>query len=275
MENVDIEKIDNYLQGNLSIAEAQQFEKELASNPTLQKNVAEQRGLIAGMKAFEEKRKFMEMMGEIKAEKSSTHLSAEKEEGAKIVTMSEKKSNRFGLRRVLAIAASVALLIAAMVFFNRPQQDTTLLAQQNFEQYEDKMTARFSTMGAAGGTEEALLSSLKTGIAAYNDGDLATAKQNFNDYIIQATKRDYMSMLTDFYLAQIALSENNYSESVQLLSPLAKENGLPIGAAVNWYLALAHLGNSDKNAALPLLKKIPASDELAAKAQKLIKDLEN
>lgn len=271
MENSVIETIDNYLQGKLSAEAAVAFEQEMTQDAVLKKAVAEQQELIAGMEAYEEKKKFLEMMQSIKEEKApARNLSVVKEEAE---PSKEKKANVFTLRRVLAMAASVALLVAALVFLVQPTTDVSLLAQQNFEVYPDQLTARLEASGAVSGNET-LVPILQEAMTAYKNGDLTNAKQNLESFKEKTSKRDYLTILTDFYLAQIALSEQQYEKSISLLSPLAKESGLPIEAAVNWYLALAHIGQSEKATALTLLKKIPATDAFATKAQNLIEQLE-
>lgn len=211
------------------------------------------------------------MMQNIKDESAPVkNLSVVRE---KEVSQPIKTAKVFTLRRVLAMAASVALLIVALVFFSQSAPNTNLLAQQNFEIYPDQLTARLEASGAVSGNEDSR-PFLEAAMVAYKNGNLLNAKQNLELVKEKVDKRDYLTILTDFYLAQIALSEQQYESAIDLLNPLAKESGLPIETAVNWYLALAHLGNSDKKAALPLLKKIPADDRNATKAKALIEQLE-
>ncbi len=271
MEEEVIEKIDNYLQGKLSAVATKAFEQEMTQDAALSKAVAEQKELIAGMKAYEEKKKFLEMMQSIKQEKApAKNLSVVQEKEA---PKEAKTAKFFTLRKALAMAASVALLIAAMVFFSQSDTNTNLLAQQNFEVYPDQLTARLEASGAVSGNE-ALVPMLAEAMTAYKSGDLVKAKQGLEAAKAATTKRDYLTILTDFYLAQIALSEQQYEASINLLNPISKENGLPIESAVNWYLALAHLGKSEQETALNLLKKIPTNDAFSAKAQTLIEQLQ-
>jgi len=271
MENEVIETIDSYLQGKLSLTAAKAFEQEMTQDAALSKTVAEQKELIAGMEAYEEKKKFLEMMQSIKEEKApANNLSVVREKEA---PKQEKTAKIFTFRRVLAMAASVALLVVAMVFFSQSDTNTNLLAQQHFEVYPDQLTARLEASGAVSGNE-VLAPILQEAMTAYKNGDLAGAKQQLEAAKAKTSKRDYLTILIDFYLAQIALSEQQYEKTIDLLSPLSNEMGLPIESAVNWYLALAHLGKSEKEAALNLLKKIPGNDAFSAKAQSLMEQLQ-
>jgi len=280
MEHKTIESIDQYLQGKLSSAAKTAFEQRLAKEEALQQKVEEQKEVIAGITAFEKKRDFFNMLGEIKKEQGTTKLSVVKEEvstekTAKVVPVTPtKETSRFlGRRTFLGIAASVALLLTAALFLLRPSQQIDTLAQQHFELYPDKMSARFEASGAVSDSDGNLQDLLKAGMDAYQKGDLPTAKQNLQSYKEKSTSNNYFSILTDFYLAQIALSNKKYTQSIQLLNPLTKEQGLPIASAVNWYLALAYLGQSEKAQALSYLEKIPQNSAFYEQAQTLLKEL--
>lgn len=283
MEHQLLEAIDNYLMGNLSSEAAKDFEAQMEQDAVLKKAVQQQEELIAGMKAFEEKQDFFSMMEEIKKEKDKSNLTVVKEsatatissketDNIRTLSPSKKKTNR--LRPLLAIAATVSLLLVAGLFWMQGSTvDTGALAQQQFDLYPEQITARLEASGAVTGDNEAIQNLLIEGTAAYNQNDLPVAKQKWTAFKDQSNKRGYLQLLTDFYLSQIALSEKNYSHTIQLLEPLSKEQGLPIADAVHWYLALAYLGTEETAKAKTSLQKIAANSKFARKAQTVLGQL--
>ncbi len=113
MSNHDYsEKIEAWLHGELPANEQSDFEKQIQSDPDLATEVQFQQDLN---KALAE-REVLQFRNALETARQAYR--AENTEGAKVLEMRPKESARiFPLRRVLAIAAGLALLVTAGIWF--------------------------------------------------------------------------------------------------------------------------------------------------------------
>lgn len=267
-ENQHLTEIDDYLLGKMSATEKQEFEQRMEQDVPLKKDVTIQSELLEGMKAYRQKENFMATMSGIHEEYKQS-LEPKVETAAKVIAIDKKRN---WLRPILAIAASITLLIFALQYFSTPS-DYTQLAQVNFSPYEDILTNQISASGAASDPNATFIPSLEDAIAAYNIKDFATAEQQFLAFKNSATTRNLLVLLADFYLAQIALKNSNYIEATKLLEPLSTIQGLPFSSEIHWYLGLAYLGEQKLEKAQDSFNKISSNETFGTPAKKLLEEL--
>ena len=262
-ENKRLSEIDDYLHGKMTAGDKQAFEKKIETDVQLKKDVATQEELIEGIKAYRRKEDFMKMMGGIH---EKYEQSIEKKTETKVVTINKKRN---WLKPLLAVAAAVTLIIIAFDWWST-SPDFSQFAQANFMPYKDILTEQITASGAASDPNKAYFSQLEQGIAAYKQKDYINAQKKFTTFKNNASTRNLLVVLTDFYLAQLALDNLNYTEAIKLLEPISTIGGLPFAAEINWYLALAYLGENQPEKARGYLIKIPQNSEFSSKAKEML-----
>lgn len=237
----DQERIDNYLLGTATPAEAAALEAEAAANPELARELAATR---AALDAIE--------LGEDAALKERLRGL---EAGATVRRLHPR-------RRYWAAAAAVLLLLAAGWFVFRPAPEPgagELFALAEFEPYPN--IAYRITKGAADSTARA------AAFAAYERADWAAAAAAF------ATLED--EPVNRFYLGQSQLAAGNYAAAAATLEPLPARTDFNLADEAAYYRAVALLGTGDQPGATALLEPLaggPAS-AVAAEARELLEKL--
>lgn len=153
----------------------------------------------------------------------------------------------FPIRRVLSIAAGVALLILGgwLAFF----QNSGSPLDQHFTPYANVVSptidAQLNSMGAGTSNElQADLSDLQQGMQAYDakNYSLAIDKLTNKNLTILASKD---RQLVNFYLALSHLAVKNMDAAIPLLTTLAGTTGFAQRADAQWYLLLAYAEKGD------------------------------
>lgn len=138
------------------------------------------------------------------------------------------------MRRLIAIAASVLVLIMAGIFWwiNRTTSPDRLISQNYFTSDTP------GTLSSSGVEDEAFQAALK---AFISDNDLATARNGFE----QVTTANPKYIEAQYFLGQLNLQTGEYAAAVQNYERALEIGDLPnyIDAdKLNWNLLLAKLG---------------------------------
>lgn len=246
----DIQLIERYLDGDLSPEELQAFEERRAADPEFAQLVQAGDLVVAGIRQAGEE----ETLGLLQ----NIH---EEEMGKK-----EKPQARlFTLRRTLAVAATLALLIVAGWFLLRP---TAPSSDQLFASYYQPPAFEQTRSGAATDPEGADQLWTDAG-QAFQTGDYETALNALNQYLSlipeNATALRYKA------ICQIELQE--YDAALSTLGAIKDHPDWMEEA--RWLSALIHLRQNDKQAALAQLDDLLAlpalTSSMEAKAQELRK----
>ena len=234
----DIDKIEQYLTGKMDGVEQQAFEAELNSNSTL----AEE------LDAHRLAREAIELSigdslrGQFQEWHDSTATGTTKE-GAKIVKMAP----RIALRRVLAVAASVLLLLAVGSYWyaNDRYNDPDLAMAF----YEDSAIGKLRTGTAANHP-------LALGLDNMLAEDFAAADDYFNG--IAPTDTNYED--ARYYLGHSLYLQSRSEEAIQVLQSIQDSSNSNLRQSAEWLLLLSRLqeGQSESSKFQELLDKMLA-----------------
>lgn len=216
------EKIEQYLAGNLSTEETQEFEGQIASDPELAQEVESQR--------FEERVISLALEDAIREQVSAFRMEegsvgSELYPGGKIKSM-----NRFFLP--LSLAASLLLVIG--YFFARNQYTNSSL-QKKFYNLDISNSTRGNESGNSGVLEE--------GQDALYNGDLDRALILFTE----AERVDSFKVEADYYLGHLYYQKGNFDESLVRFEKVLAQ-GRSAGLLeddAKWYSIIAKLGIGD------------------------------
>ncbi len=240
------EKIDDYLLGRS--ADRATFERELETDQELAAGLADTRNAMDAVRLAQQAK----MKARLQA--MEAEMRSGKEERKEAVV------RRLPVRRYLAIAAAVLLLLTAGWFLmNREQPATDLYALAEFEPYDNIFLSL--TKGAAEEDAE------RAAYVAYEAGDMVLAAER-----LSALKQ---TTVNRFYLGQARLATKDFAAAAILFDALRQREDFQLARESEYYLALARLGLEDGAGAKSLLSDIAAEDghPLRAEAERLLAKL--
>ncbi len=260
-----IDRIDAYLNDVLSEAERAKFEQELATDPALRREFDLVQDMLGGV----------ELAGDeaLKAQIGAAHAELANEgffvkPEAKVIEM---KPAQWGLRRVLAVAASLLLLVAAGVWWWSESQGST--NEQVIQQYYAAETTKLATViddtsaPGLGQDDRPRRTSLAAALKLYQSKSFGEAEKALASHL-QTYPQDTISQ---FYLALSHLELGHYEQAAVLLRPITPETLTPgiqpsqatqpadFQYEMTWYLALASSqlpGQAAQDSTLVLLRKL-------------------
>jgi len=255
----DIELIEKFLNGKMSIEENVVFEEKRAKNEEFKSLLTDMDMLIEGIKQSAvktskeeklERLKFFADVMEMEAIATDEENNVEK----KVVPLYRRPS-------MLAAAASVALLITVGIYWmqNRaPQNERLYVAYfQPFDSPGSGLTR--------GNSEE----NMKTkAYDAYDNGRYADAIPYFKD--ILKTNDDPISHLC---LGNAQLGAGQFAEAEATFTNMLEEH-TDLVTQAKWYLALTYLKQAKMERAKATLWEISKSSTYGEKANKLLKELD-
>ncbi|PHN03999.1 anti-sigma factor [Flavilitoribacter nigricans] len=222
----DIDKIEAYLSGALAGAERQAFEAEIAGDPALAEEVdavrlareAVEFSISSNLRA-----QFQEWQ---EAEATGT-----KTEEARVVTMAPRRN----LRRVLAIAASVLLILAVGSFWYANEQ---FASDQLAMDYYENMPLDLHIRGNAEELPEA--------VAKIRDNNFAEA----DAYLRSVPADDPLYYNARYYLAHSLHRQGEYDASNDILNEVNEASNPNLREDASWlkvlnYLELEQTGNDE------------------------------
>ena len=215
------EEIRRYLEGDLSHEELKQFEQKLATDPDLAGEVRDYENLVSGLEAAG--------LDHFKSEVEGWETQYLDDRNARQEEVKEEKA--FSLARYIPMAAAVALLLFAGVYFflNRDPAPQALYAEY-YTPYPDMLTDRGDTTINKSGRNMLL-----AGIEAYNYKNFQLAIENLQTYI----KAQPAHKGAALYLA-ISQMEINQFDAAAANFKIAQQDPV-FKQQAEWYEALLNL----------------------------------
>ncbi len=253
------EKIKAYLDGELTGAELEAFEKELLSNPELAEDVE----LYQTIDMVLEDEATLNFQKIVQAEDEAFF----EENTAKLVEQPIRKIG--GFNRQWMIAASFLFLIVSAILLWQLQTNAPQSNQELFAQYADTYPLNEDLRSS-----DSTVSDFEKGIQEYQSKDFDAATQTFE--VLVAKNEQDMSLL--FCLANAYFNQNPPQLDLaaqQFQKIITKDSSIYVPKA-KWYLALIALEKEDLVQAKTLLKEVEQSgDKFGKIAERLLKELEN
>ncbi len=248
MENF-YEKIELYLEGEMTKAEMQAFEEQLHSNPALQEEVAMHRKVRSSLAtqfqnevANEATEKTLQSLGE-------KFFSREKKKESTVVVMFRK----YGTAAIV-VAAMLVLILWVPRLISPPSL---------YEQYAHHPIAEFTQKG---NTSQGLL--LQQAEKAFNQENFENALNSLNQ-ILAETPDD---IRLQFYKGICQLEINQNLSAVATFQTIATGTSL-FNTEAKWYLALIYLKMEDWGKCKRSLEMIPIDSGRYGDARKLLENL--
>lgn len=243
MKSTDL--IDGYLQKSLSNEELIAFEEALVNDPNFGREFQELKEIQLGVKTST-RRDIKSFLNEIEED----------------IEQSESTQNFYNMKRVIAVAASIAL-IATISFFALNQTTQPSLQEIytiNFSHYEN-------LNGQVRGENESW--SLESQASrAYDMGNYSLAAATYAELV----KTD-KSANNYFYMGLSNLESGNFKEAINNLNSTIN-NFDAFDKQAKWYLSLAHLANdSEEDAVATLISLTIENSTYKEKAESILKEM--
>lgn len=274
MENNNIKRIEDYQAGRLSKDEEIAFEEQLKVDPTLAKDLELWQDLTKVVKSSVEKdvmNNYHKLNEQLKNDGFWKKI--EKEHQVETPKEIKPKIVQFPTRRVLAIAASVALIISTIFFLFSDSKEEQLFAN-HFRPYKDVVGTYIDSPGFTGTPEAA---TLEEATEAYQHKKYKAAILGFDNFLSQAeTLRatTYLQQIVRFEKAVSLLAINHSAEALVLFQQLSKETGHGLDDAIKWHTAMTYIRMNDTDNAKQYFKSLVDSREFGDKAKGILADLE-
>lgn len=256
MNEFDYEKIDQYLEGELSGTELQAFESELKINEPLAKEVALYKTIQDDLRNhLSRQQKGASATENTLSQLNNKYFSAEKANtDTKVISIKNKKP----LFYMLAVAASIALF-----FFIKPLLFSPGLSnQQLFTQYAQVENLDFTVRGDNNDSLKIIASKL------YNEKNYAAALP-----LLETLSLKYPDE-TNLALAKgvAYLQTKKYEEAIKVFDSISRGNSVLKYEAVG-YKAMVYLLQNNTEACITELSKIPPDASRYEQSIALIKKL--
>jgi len=275
---------DQYLLGDLSEAEQRELEQRLASDSELAQQWSEYQALTSYLKKMfgteasaGADRDLRSHIAQSAADLEAEGFFTEQKEPSLAAT-----SVRISpVRRYWALAAGLALALAAVWFFSRPNAPTNeQIFASNFRVEQAQLTADLGDLDkfGLGETDTEHRQALVAALALMEKSQFDQAIPLLRSWLTRAPSgpptpsSDHNRLLARYYLAQANMAKGDTSdETVTLLTAVAADSTFPSAEDARWYLALCHIKNNHPQNAKPLLQRVAASTSShAAEAAKLL-----
>ena len=280
MEN-NIEYIENYYLGKLNATERAAFEHRRKTDKAFAEEVLLVKDILKVAEAVleEDMRKHIQKMSEELETEGFWEQVEKREKKIKegviesTTTPTTKKATKiipFSSRRILAIAASLTILILLGIYLFLPTSGTTLFAK-HFEPSPDLINPYLDMAGYVGNPE---VKGIKPPLEAYNHQNFEAASKGFEKLLrVDATKwRPYVIQLIKFHNANALLADGHPEAALELLKALSEETGHDLQSSINWYSAMAYLKMNEKEKAKPLIERLKNDEDFGEKARSLLGD---
>ncbi|MFK8102278.1 MAG: tol-pal system YbgF family protein [Saprospiraceae bacterium] len=251
-EEQKYELIEHYLAETLSQSAREDFERQLQTDASLQEALHLHQQVATTFKG-EKVHQFRAALKEV-----DQHWQAP-------TSTIAPKAKVFNLRSIMAIAATVLLVVFAyQIFMPSTSNSQTDLFAANFESYKMVLNQR-----SADQRDELNGDLVQTAVAAYEQKDFAQAALQFK----QLQSESPQIVAFQFYHAIAELALKNTAVAIPLLENIRQQPPHLFIEQSQWYLALAYLQQGEKEKARTALRAIKAKEYQYTKAQKLLKTL--
>lgn len=247
------ENIRDYLRGNLEESLRAPFEERLKNDPAFAEEVRLEKDMLEGINLY---------AGEEEAQKIQRVRQRLQEDGFFPGQESPPKGKVVSLsrRRLIAIAASLAILLAAGLYLFLPDSGTGTYAGLYEAYYRPEtavLPALLDQLEASGFAQDVEQSrQLADALQRYETGAYAEAASALSTYLEQYPQ-DREARL---FLGLAGLETGQYREAIPELRAAGKAAEPQVAAAANWYLALALLQTGKAEEATALLRQLAAGD---------------
>jgi tetratricopeptide (TPR) repeat protein len=242
MNEAGLEKTGQYLDNEMSPDERREFELQIANDEELRNYIQLYSGIDKTMKAEntmpdeKELRQTLDQMGR----KYFTG-------GGKVIQLS--------LKKLMAIAASVIILVSAGIYFFMQSKPS---AEKLYAQFAQHETINIQARGSTGD------SLAQQAAEKFNGKHYEEALLLFQQYL--AKQPDDIQMKLSMAICYMELGKNKEADAV--FSELASGSSA-YAATAQWYQALSALKKKDMAACRTAINSIPSSSSFYAKAQEL------
>lgn len=274
-KNYNIDDIENFLNQEMDAEALAAFKKEMANDKDLAAEVDFHQDIVKGIQGAAPL-DFSKMVSNVHSEmKEEGFFLEEVEQAATSTTKEEAKVRSLGIRRVLAIAASFALIVFAgwWLVSSQSTQPEQIFAD-NFAVHQDMLSVEIEDRLAETGfgSNKALLNNLQKGIDAYNIKDYPTAISIFEQFEQTATE-DPLVNYAKFYKAIAFIETNQLAKAQNSLEQLAEKPNTSLINDINWNLALVYLKQNNIQPAVSILQLLTATETHKVKAETVLKSL--
>jgi len=250
-EELNYQRLSDWLAGRLSESEGQSLEEELKVNPELQQQLEEVKSIAPVLDAVHQNT----ILNEVK-------------EIANQKTAPIPLQNHWRKRWLIAASFLLIVMLAGYLFYLPAQYSNAALAHQYFEAYP----AQGNLLNLE--EEVPILASYKNGAIAYDQQDF----QKAITYFQKIPKVSPFYNNGQFYQANAHLALNQSNEAIRILSEqLANQPATSAKSRLQWYLALAHLQAQEESKAIAQLKELAKQESdlfYQKQAKQLITKLE-
>ena len=243
--------IERYLDQQMTEVEKADFEKLLEKDAELKEELGLHQQITTSLKG--------EKIHEFR------HVLKETDQNWKSVeAVPNTKVKKINFRRVIAIAATVLLLIMAYQFFfvGGGQRSNDQLFADNFQPYQMLLSQRDIS-------KEDINTLLEKAISTYTKGDFQNASLAFQ----QLAENDPEDISYSFYQAVSELGAKNSDEAIALFNGILAAGEHSFVEQSRWYLALAYMQKGDTMKAEKVLKEIRSGQFKYAEAKQLLEKL--
>lgn len=241
--------IEKYLAEELQGEALKKFEAQLQTDEQLNEELTLHRQLADTLKG----EKVHELRNVLKDVDKNWEDSSKKD-SAKIVN--------FNFKRVLAIAATIALFVISYQWFSNQELSSEEIYATHFEPYPMLLNQR--------SIDETTTDSeiYNNAISFYAKGENADALAAFDKLL--DSQPDNITF--QFYKANIHLSSMDATSAIPIFQKILTSENPNFIEQTRWYLALAHLQNDDKENAKVLLQEIKEGQFKFGKAKSILKN---
>jgi TolA-binding protein len=234
-----LDTIHRYLNGTMDVNERESFETEMRQNPSLQKDVEMERLLLGGLEHAGEtelRQKIGTVQDQLAAEGFFRAGAAETSPRLSVTHLSKT----YQMKRIIAIAASFAILAAAVWFFTRPANtpDPGALFSKYYQPKEEIQRAQEIIpkleSGLAGIPTDG--DTLRDALQFYADGNLEEAEKLLKIYL-ESSPED---LLAAYFLGATFMSQGYYAKAIEIFLPLSRGES-PLKNDALWNLGLCYL----------------------------------
>ena len=255
-QELQFEQIEQYLNKEMSEAEAEQFEAQMKADAQLREMVQLHRDMAIAI-MDEEETELENKLKQINREFQSARQS------------SQKRPFRLHNTRLWLVAASVAVLTMLAIWYFRPSQAVSFsneeLYAQHFTPYDD--------FGDVRGADSSLNEILNSGFEFYKDKDYAQALARF----MQVPESNEAFIRTQFFRGICEMETGKINEAIAHFEQVIQNGNTLLTEQAQWYQALAYLKLGERNQAKTLLEQLKdaaaAGRELRTKTHKLYEQL--
>ncbi len=241
--------IEKYLAEEMQGEELHDFEKKLLNDSDLK----------------EELNLHQQVAETLKGEKIHQLRSVLNDIDKKWETPSKQKPAKvinFNFRRILTIAAAIALLITGYQLFTNSNLSSEELYAANFETYPMLLNQRDIDPTIN-------IKAYSNAITFYLNGQNQEAIVAFDQLIkLEPDNNTY-----EFYKGNLLLAENKSDEAIPIFQKIINGNHPLLVEQTRWYLALAFLKQNDQENAKALLEEIKPGRYKSKEAAKILKQL--